>query len=208
MNEKLNKLKNECDKAVANYSLLNHPFYQAWNEGTLPVEALQSYAAEYGAFIKRIPAGWQTLGKPSIVKHEIAHAKIWNDSFAAALNTAVSEPEIPEVEGLVDTAAELFSQKATALGALYCFEVQQPLTAQSKMRGLEEHYSDLPNSCSDYFRLHTGDYDEVSLLAEMMEDTSEPESAAVLDACNKMGKALYDALTGIYEPFACVPTAH
>ena len=49
-------IKNELDAVVAKYDLLGHPFYQAWSAGTLPKEALASYAAEYGAFVQTVPA--------------------------------------------------------------------------------------------------------------------------------------------------------
>ena len=195
-----------CDEIISRHSLLDHPFYQAWNNGTLPIEALRSYAAEYGAFISGIGEGWETLGKPEVAKHEAAHATIWNRTFAAALNTEVAEPQIAEVADLVNTSAQLFSDKAAAIGALYCFEAQQPLTSVSKLKGLEEHYTDLPAASGDYFRIHSGDYDEVSLLREMMDPSVAGDK--VLAACETMGAALYDALTGIYEPYAGVCQHH
>src|SRR5205807_4592718 len=35
--------------------LLKHPFYQAWNAGTLPVEALREYAKQYFHFEASFP---------------------------------------------------------------------------------------------------------------------------------------------------------
>jgi pyrroloquinoline-quinone synthase len=42
-------IKETLDVAVAKRNLLEHPFYQAWSAGTLPVDALRTYAREYGA---------------------------------------------------------------------------------------------------------------------------------------------------------------
>ena len=42
-------IKESSDLAVSKRNLLEHPFYQAWSAGTLPAEALQTYACEYGA---------------------------------------------------------------------------------------------------------------------------------------------------------------
>ena len=50
---------------------------------------------------------------------------MWAD-FADGLDTVVSEAQIPQVKTLLETADELFSEPATALGALYAFEAQQP----------------------------------------------------------------------------------
>ena len=167
------------------HDLLEHPFYQAWSNGTLPVEALRSYAGEYGAFISGIGGGWQTLGRDDIAKHEAAHARIWNDTFAAALGTFVSDPNIEEVDHLVNTAKELFQTPAGAMGALYAFESQQPRTAASKLKGLTEHYQELPERCGRYFELHSGDYDEVSCLRESMATLNDPARAEALAACRR-----------------------
>ena len=51
--------KQALDNKIADYNLLNHPFYQAWSAGELPVDALRSYAREYGAFISTLPKGWE-----------------------------------------------------------------------------------------------------------------------------------------------------
>src|SRR4051794_20605382 len=35
--------------------ILKHPFYQAWNAGSIPVEALRVYAAQYYHHVKAFP---------------------------------------------------------------------------------------------------------------------------------------------------------
>ena len=35
------------DSKVAERAMLNHPFYQAWTEGRLPLDTLRSYAWQY-----------------------------------------------------------------------------------------------------------------------------------------------------------------
>ncbi len=32
-----------CDAVIAQHSLLQHPFYVAWSDGTLPVAALSNF---------------------------------------------------------------------------------------------------------------------------------------------------------------------
>ena len=83
-----------CDEIIATHSLLQHPFYQAWNDGTLPVAALTDYAREYGAFIDTISHGWSVVGEPTIAKIEEDHADLWDSSFAAGLGTSVTSPQI------------------------------------------------------------------------------------------------------------------
>jgi pyrroloquinoline-quinone synthase len=191
-----------CDAIIARHSLLQHPFYVAWNNGTLPVAALSDYAREYGAFIDTIADGWDAVGSPAIARIEEEHSQLWERTFAAGLKTSVTSPRIESVAKLVETSRDVFADRATALGGLYAFEAQQPDTARSKLKGLREHYKELPESCGKYFELHLEDYDEPALLAREMDSlTGDAEQEQVLDACEKMCRGLYDALTGIYAPY-------
>lgn len=189
-----------CDEAVARRSLLQHPFYLAWSDGTLPVPALKDYARDYGAFIGTVGQGWEAAGETHIAGIEAGHAEVWANTFAAGLETHVDAPQIAEVAALVGTARELFADRVTALGALYAFESQQPYTAQSKLKGLREHYRQLPECCGEYFRLHTDDFDEPALLAEQMNALPPAEANRAVEACARLSIALHDALTGIHRP--------
>jgi pyrroloquinoline-quinone synthase len=195
-------ISSRCDAVIARHSLLQHPFYVAWNNGTLPVAALSDYAREYGAFIDTIADGWVAVGFPGIARIEEGHSQMWKRTFAAGLKTSVTSPRIESVASLVETSRDLFAERATALGGLYAFEAQQPETARSKLKGLREHYAQLPESCGEYFELHLDDYDEPALLAGEMDSLAEEaEQKRVLDACEKMCRGLYDALTGIHAPY-------
>jgi pyrroloquinoline-quinone synthase len=192
----------QLDAAIARHDLLQHPFYVAWSMGTLPQAALRDYAGEYGAFIATISQGWRTAGEEKIARIEEGHTRVWQGSFATSLGTAVGAPQNAEVARLVALSGSLFSDPVTALGGLYAFEAQQPYTAQSKLKGLREHYADLPERCGDYFRLHETDYAEPAMLAEKIAALEPADRARALEACGKMSQALYDALTGIYAPYA------
>ena len=45
----------EVDRRIDARSLLTHPFYTKWQEGTLHMEALQEYARQYYAFESSFP---------------------------------------------------------------------------------------------------------------------------------------------------------
>lgn len=190
-----------CDAVIAEHSLLQHPFYVAWSDGTLPVAALRDYAREYGAFINTIAHGWDTVGSPTIARIEKDHARIWDKTFAAGLGTSVASPRTEQAASLVEISRELFAEQATALGALYAFEAQQPQTAQSKLKGLREHYVQLPQSCGEYFDLHRDDYDEPFLLACEIDRLGDVDRERAVGACERMCGRLYDALTGIHAPY-------
>jgi pyrroloquinoline-quinone synthase len=191
-----------CDTAVAARSLLQHPFYLAWSDGTLPVPALRDYARDYGAFIRTVSQGWETVGELHIASVERGHAEVWENTFAAGLETAVDDaPRAAAVASLVDTAQDLFGDRVSALGALYAFESQQPFTAQSKLAGLRAHYAELPLCCGEYFRLHEDDFEEPALLAEKMTALPAADQTRAVAACERLSVALHDALTGLYAPY-------
>ena len=186
----------QLDSILEKWDLLKHPFYQAWSAGTLPVEALKVYAAEYGAFIDILADGWKTLDDPETAQEEKEHAELW-DEFALALETKVGTPQITQTIDLVSTARELFRSQAGALGAMYAFEAQQPATAKSKLDGLKMHYS-LPSGVEPYFEVHATNWHESKKILAALETLSPEEQAQANEACEKMAKALWNALTGIH----------
>ncbi len=190
-------IKQALDSKISKYNLLDHPFYQAWSAGELPVEALKCYAREYGAFISTMPQGWETLNDHETAEEETEHIDMWTD-FADGLNTEVSEAQIPQVKSLLDTAEDLFSQSETALGALYAFEAQQPETAKSKLAGLKEFYQ-LPKKVEPYFETHSHNEHEAEKLLEQIDALSSDSQELVVQACEQMSNALWDALTGIHD---------
>ena len=190
-------IKQVLDNKISNYSLLNHPFYQAWSAGELPVDALKCYAREYGAFISTLPKGWETLDDPETAEEETEHIDMWAD-FADGLNTHVSEAQVPQVNTLLETAEKLFSDSETALGALYAFEAQQPETAKSKLAGLKAFYQ-LPEKVEPYFETHSHNEHEAEQLLDRIAELSPDAQQTVVHACEQMSSALWDALTGIHD---------
>jgi len=190
-------IKERLDAAIGEQRLLDHPFYRSWSEGTLPIAALRTYAAEYGAFIAAIDSGWEQVGDSDHAAEERVHARLW-DRFARHLGTEVSTPEIPEVEAMLATARRLFANPATAWGALYAFEAQQPGTSEEKLKGLSAHYNIGPDApAAEYFRVHAADYHEADQITAALAVAPAPDAA--VDACAEMAGALWGALTGIHD---------
>lgn len=190
-------LKNQFDGRIAGKALLQHPFYKAWEAGELPVDALRTYAREYGAFIRSMPVGWETLNDNETANEEREHAELWQD-FAEGLETQIGTAELPGTAALVAASGKLFARRATALGALYAFEAQQPATAKSKLEGLRKHYS-LPVSTEPYFEVHSANEHEAAKLLDQISSLSAADQAEALAACEQMSAALWDALTDIYD---------
>lgn len=188
--------KQILDDIIDNKCLLKHPFYQAWNMGTLTKSDLAVYATQYGEFIDTIATGWEAVGDADTAEEEREHSILWTD-FATGLNTTrPASTRLPEIEELVTLANSSFGNRPQALGALYAFEHQQPATAKSKLEGLRKHYN-LPASAEVYFDIHIDDEDEPRWLAEQMESLSAEEFVSAQTACEQMSAALWRGLDGV-----------
>jgi pyrroloquinoline-quinone synthase len=190
-------IEKQLNERIERKALLSHPFYQAWESGELPVDALKTYAREYGAFIETLPMGWETLADAETAAEEREHAEMWG-SFAAGLQTQVAAAELPAVSELVATSGKLFASPAAALGALYAFEAQQPATAKSKLDGLRKHYS-LPASVEPYFEVHSHNEHEAAKLLARISTLPAAEQVEALQACEQMSEALWNALSDIHN---------
>jgi pyrroloquinoline-quinone synthase len=186
----------ELDAIVSRYDLNEHPFYRAWQAGTLPRCKLAAYASGYAPFIETIELGWRSLGDHEHAAIERDHAQLWN-SFREAVGPT-SEPPCPETRALVEEALRAFADPSESLGLLYAFESQQPSTARSKLEGLHAHYA-LSEEQSAYFRVHANDYGEREYLRGRTAQLVPSEYARARDACERACRAMWLALDGIME---------
>lgn len=193
----MNSRIEELDAFVRQFDLNEHPFYQSWRAGTLPVERLREYAAEWAPFIGRLDAGWERIGEPSYAEEEREHDELWS-RFRTALG-ADREARRSQSRTLLAVAENAFASVPEALGALYSFEVQQPATAQSKLAGLREHYAgSIDTDAQRYFVEHAVETDEPAMLAAKIERLSDGEFARARTACAIFSAAAWGALDGVY----------
>jgi pyrroloquinoline-quinone synthase len=158
----------------------------AWNEGKLTRKQLALYSCEWGTFIRQISKGWKIAGEHKIAAEEMEHFKLWEkfaDSICPQMICSRLKPSIQ----LLWTTENNFKRYASALGALYAFELQQPATAKSKLEGIRKHYK------------HVDDWQEPRLLAEKISALHEHEKAIANKACADQCIALWDALSGIMD---------
>lgn len=194
----MSTVSEKAKRIIEQWSLLKHPFYQAWTEGTLAAEKLRSYAQEYGSFISLIAGAWNAGGYPEIAGIERDHAKIW-EGFANSLGTTVQKTtSIRQVAALNKHYEQSCNSKAAILGALLAFEYQQPTTVASKLQGLRSHYANL-NADETYFEIHLDDWDEPALLISDIEDMDTKEQAEALFSLESACMLLWSALSGIYD---------
>ncbi len=163
----------QLDSLIAQRSILQHPFYQAWRRGELTRDDLARYARLYYPHVAAFPGYLEaTAVKAEDVATRSAladnlqdelenpapHPKLWLD-FAEALGGERSEvaaqPASPQVSRTVATFDALCQRSlAAGLTALYCYESQQPMVAQEKMRGLRDSYGVTSEAGLRYFAVH------------------------------------------------------
>ncbi|XP_076238633.1 4-aminobenzoate synthase-like [Calliopsis andreniformis] len=140
--------------------LLNHPFYQSWNTGSLSLQALQTYAKEHYHHVAAFPRYINSTHflcpdlkmRQILLGHLIEeeqcdenHPELWK-RFAEGLGVTRSDlhkdAQIKEKQKLVDDYFDIVrSDFASGLGALYAYERQTPEVSKSKIEGLKKHYS-------------------------------------------------------------------
>lgn len=193
----MSKRIDELDAIVRQFDLNEHPFYQEWRAGTLPLGRLARYADEWAPFIAVVDQGWDRIGYPDYAAEEREHDALWS-RFRAALS-ATGQMSRPQSKTLLAVGEHAFASVPESLGALYSFEVQQPATASSKLAGLREHYAGTVDAdAQQYFVEHAVETDEPAMLAELIDGLSDGDFARAKTACAVFSAAAWGALDGVF----------
>lgn len=162
------------DDLIAERHLLKHPFYRAWQDGTLTAAALQDYAAQYYRHVSAFPTYISALHsrcedmetRQALLENlrdeeegPENHPVLWR-RFAEAVGSTVSELDGGEV--WPETASAIAGFRSAVrqgpvirgLAALYAYESMVPAVAGEKIRGLAEHYGVEGSPGTDYFEVH------------------------------------------------------
>jgi pyrroloquinoline-quinone synthase len=170
---KRSELLARIDGAIAERSLLKHPFYRDWQAGTLRRERLRLYAAQYYVHVEAFPVHLEDLADRArgdlrvLVLENLAeeedvvapHPKLWRD-FAAALGvsgeTLWTISPLPGIRRLVETYRQICGERSfpEAVAALYAYEAQVPEISTTKMEGLRRHYGVNTAQGLAYFQVH------------------------------------------------------
>jgi pyrroloquinoline-quinone synthase len=154
---------------ILSYSLLNHPFYQAWSHGTVTRGQLARYARSYAEFIAEMPAYWARIGQDfgvdtsAIVAEETQHIALW-EKWSAQLPKTADYPRMTEV---LDAFANFNASEL--LGAVQAFEIQQPGVARTKKDGLLAHYG-FAETDTVYFDEHLNEQAHIDFGAGLAAD--------------------------------------
>jgi len=216
------QLLDRLDDAIAQKSLLNHPFYQDWLAGKLSRESLQLYAAQYYRHVEAFPKHLRVLAAradeslKTVVLENLAeeenpvrpHSQLWRD-FASALGVSEDDittaPSLPGTQNVVHTFRDICANRslAEAVAALYAYESQVPEIATTKIDGLNRFYGITSSKGTAYFSVHE-EADKAhreawrSWLAQNASSDGASE-AQILASTNEALSALWGALDAVHS---------
>lgn len=208
------------DAKVAERAMLKHPFYQAWTDGSLPLDTLRAYARQYFHHVEAFPRavsavhsacpdrdGRRMLAENLAEEEGIGagkqdHAGLWL-MFATGLGDsegAVRAQQVnAETQALIDTFRRLSRQSyAAGLGALYAYESQFPEVARAKIEGLVDRYGIVDEPTLRFFRVHeSADVEHSSVCRDLLDRLPEPQKEEAVAAGAELAGALWNFLSGV-----------
>ena len=211
----LNELNNRLDQL----HLLNHPFYVAWERGELTQEILQDYAEQYYQHIKAFPryisathSMCEDIEKRKILLDNLSdeedlnkdHPMLWKQ-FALAAGADESSLDLVKQEYFTSDLIENFfrlsrSSYAEGLGALYAYERQVPEIAETKIKGLIDHYNISTDQGLEYFVVHKdADVLHREQSEKLMLQLNKEEQVLAEEAALSTGHMLWNFLSGLCD---------
>ena len=192
----------ELNKKLDKYHLLNHYFYKAWNEGKLNREIIKDYAEQYYQHVKAFPryisathSLCEDLDKRKILLENLQdeekdgadHPTLWKN-FAVAIGSDSKKIENVKMEKFTTELIDNFfkngrSSYAEGLASLYTYERQIPEIAETKIRGLKNHYGVTSKEGLEFFEVHkAADVYHRQACEKLLDDLSPEEQRKAEDS--------------------------
>ena len=215
---------NKIDKLIEKKHLLNHSFYEAWNNGELSKETIQEYSAQYFHHVSAFPRYLSAIHSncddiktrqlllENLVDEDKGpenHPELWM-RFAEGMGNSRKQlkEHVPmkEIKELVDTFKKLSRSEKYHIGlaALYCYESMQPEISETKKDGLQKFYGIESEETLKFFTVHMHAdkwHREVvrKLLIEL--SNSEENQKEILDAVESALIQLNNFLSGMERDY-------
>jgi pyrroloquinoline-quinone synthase len=211
---------NALDQRISEQRLLDHPFYQRWNAGTLTADELREYARQYyhyalafPTFISAMHAGTDDFAArqallENLIEEERGpenHPELWLrfcESLGLDRNDVTSGAANDATRALIACMRSLAREGALyeGLAALYAYESQIPAVAKTKIDGLAKWYGISGDRDVAFFRVHmeadvAHSTTSQELLARLCDDDAKENDA--LTAASKTLGALYTFLDAV-----------
>ena len=209
------------DDLIRERSILQHPFYRAWQRGELTSDQLATYSRVYYPHVAAFPGYLENAidcAGDSVIRRALEqnlddeltnpapHPELWLD-FAAATG---QERQAVKYAAPVAKAAESIAtfdrltnrDIASGLTALYAYESQQPEVAAEKLRGLRDCYGIHNPRALRYFAVHaTADVEhraaERSGIGRCLNSGASP--GTIMNAAEQSLEAYWNLLDGVCE---------
>jgi len=207
----------ELNKKLDKYHLLNHPFYKSWNDGKLTREIIKDYAEQYYQHVKAFPryisathSLCEDIEKRKILLENLQdeenrdedHPKLWRD-FACAIGSTKKKVEFAKEEKFTTELIENFFKNGRAsyaegLASLYTYERQIPEIAETKIRGLKNHYGVTSKEGLKFFEVHkAADVYHRQACEKLLDGMSKEEQEKAEKSALSTAKYLWNFLTGM-----------
>ena len=208
----------EIDALVERKHLLKHPFYTAWTNGTLSMEALRGYAGQYYRHVLSFPTYLSAVHSETpdletrqyllenLIDEERGsenHPELWlrfAEGIGCKREDVRAAAPLPETAACDETFRHLASSGPGAgLAALYAYESMVPAVAESKIDGLQRHYGIDDDGTLRFFTVHL-EVDEwhADVARDLLERTAPADRrAAAVQAASEGLDALWGLLDGV-----------
>ena len=207
----------ELNKKLDEYHLLKHPFYKSWNEGKLTREIIKDYAEQYYQHVKAFPryisathSICEDLDKRRILLENLQdeekkgadHPTLWKN-FALAIGADTKKiEEVKKYDFTKELIDNFFkngrSSYAEGLGSLYTYERQVPEIADTKIRGLKNHYGVNSKEGLEFFEVHKeADVYHREACEKLLDGLSKNEQEKAEKAALSTAKYLWNFLSGM-----------
>ncbi len=204
---------------VMEFSLLQHPFYQAWNEGKLSMEVLRNYSCQYWhherAFPKCISATHSQCddlkSRQKLLenlmdeeKGKKNHSELWlrfAEGIGATREQVINSIMNNETKELVNGFTSLSKQSYEhGLGLIFSYECQIPEVAKTKIQGLKKFYNISDTRTLEFFQTHLKVDDWHTEQCSNLIDQVVPENMHKVKEGAEIGaKLLWNFLNGTYK---------
>ena len=207
----------QLNEKLDEYHLLNHPFYKSWNEGKLTREIIKDYAEQYYQHVKAFPryisathSLCEDLDKRKILLENLQdeekdgadHPKLWKN-FALAIGAEKNEIDSVKKEKFTTEMIDNFfkhsrTSYAEGLASLYTYERQIPEIAETKIRGLKNHYGVSSKEGLEFFEVHkVADVYHREACEKLLDGLSKEEQIKAEKSALSTAKYLWNFLTGM-----------
>jgi pyrroloquinoline-quinone synthase len=209
---------------VRERSVLQHPFYQAWQKGEVPMEVLREYAGQYYPHVLAFPTYLSAVHAncpdlairqqilENLVEEERGdknHPELWM-RFAEGLGMrrkqVLAKRPLRSTKKLVDTFQRKTRNSSFPAGmaAMFAYEWQIPGVSQTKMDGLKQFYGVKDARSLEFFRAHIGldeIHSEVAARIIAKNARAPAERREVYGAATAVADAYWGFLDGVMDAY-------